>query len=177
MCLDQVRVFSSVYDLYILYKTASFLSRMLNSFLLLHLELAPMSPSQLSHLSTIDSPRVKFDGNRTLSPRTTSELNNRLPLLSIPSVSSPTTCIELPGIIPLSPIRTSTFILSPPPAAKRSPIWSYNPNPHFNPRSPIRSSRAAVPWPLITALSLSDHPQHHSEERNTSSDTSGSTRA
>jgi hypothetical protein len=99
-----------------------------------------------------------------------------LPPLSIPSVSSPT-CIELPSIIPLSPIRTSTIILSPPPAAKRSPIRSSNPNPHSSPRSPIRSSRAAVPWPLITDLSLSDHPQDHFEERNTSSDTSGSTNA
>ncbi|KAF8496563.1 hypothetical protein F5888DRAFT_1705230 [Russula emetica] len=139
-------------------------------------ELAPMSPSQLSHLSTIDSPpNVKFDidGNRiffTPTPRTMSELTNHLPpplMSATPSVSSPTTIIELPGI-PLSPIRTSTIILGPPPpAAKRSPIRSSNPNnPHSNhPRSPIYSSRAAaVPWPLITAtLSSSHRPQHDYE--------------
>ena len=146
------------------------------SYLLL--ELAPMSPSQLSQLSPIESPRVKFDGNRVFPPRTTSELNNHLPPLSItvPSVSSPMS-IELPGIIPLSPIRASTIILSPPPAAKRSPIRSSNPNFHSNPRSPIHSSRAAVPWPLITTVSSSDHPRHHFEERNTSSDASESTNA
>ena len=136
------------------------------------LELAPMSPSQLSHLSTIDSPCVKFDGNHTLSPRATSELTNHLPPLSIPSVSSPTS-IELRGI-PLSPIRTSTILLSPPPAAKRSPIRSFNPNLHSYTRSPIHSSRAAVPWPLITALSSSDHIQHGYDERNTSSASSES---
>ena len=111
--------------------------------LLLLLELAPMSPSQLSHLSPIDSPRVKFDGKHL---GTTSSV----------TVSSPM-CIELPGIIPLSPIRTSTFILSPPPAAKRIPVRFSNPNPHPYPRSPVFSSRAAVPWPLTTTNSSSNH--------------------
>lgn len=140
-------------------------------------ELAPMSPSQLSHLSPIESPCVKFDGKRVLSPRSTSELNNHLPPLSAVSVSSPMS-LELPLIIPLSPIRTSTIILSPPPPARRSTRRSSNPNhPPSIPRSPIRTSRAAVPWPLITALSLNDHPQHRYEERKTSSDASESTSA
>src|SRR6266852_1961060 len=143
-----------------------------------------MSPSHLSSqlsFTPIDSPRVKFDGKRILPPQMASELNNHLPLLlSAPSssiISSPSS-IELPGILPLSPIRTATIILRPPPAARRSSIpSSYNPNPHSNPSSPIRSSRAAVPWPLITALSSTDHPQHEYEERNTSSGTSESTPA
>ena len=151
-------------------------------FWLCFLELAPMSPSQMSQMSTSDSPRVKFDGKRILPPQLqmTSELINHLPPLSAVSVSSPTSTLELPVIPLLSPIRTSTFILSPPPAAaKRSTIRSSNPDPYpySSPRSPIYSSRATVPWPLVTALSSRDHPQHDYEERNTSSDTSGSTDA
>ena len=143
------------------------------------LELAP-SPSQLSHVSTPidDSPRVKFDAKRTFSPRSTSEMTNHLPLplppLSALSVSS-STSLELPGIVPLSPICTSTFILSPPPAAaRRSTIRrpsDANPNPIPipipNPRSPIRSSYAAVPWPLVTALSSGNHPHPHHFGRRT----------
>ncbi|KAI0277938.1 hypothetical protein BGY98DRAFT_976811 [Russula aff. rugulosa BPL654] len=138
-------------------------------------ELAPASLSQLSRLSTqIDSPHVTFNGKRISPPRLTSEMANYSPPLSAVSVSSPT-CTELPSITPLSPIRTSTFILSPPPAAKRSTTRFSNHNPHSNPRSPLHSSRPAPPWPLITALSSSDLPHHVYEERNTSSDTSGST--
>ncbi len=140
------------------------------------LELAPMSPSQLSYLTAIDSPRVMSDGKRSIvPPRPTSELTNHLSPLTAPSVRSPMS-IELPSI-PLSPIRASAIILGiPPAAAKRSSIWSSDPD--LSPSSPIRSSRAAaVPWPLVTdtSLSLTGHPRQHDYEAcNTSSDTSES---
>lgn len=131
------------------------------------LELAPMSPSQLLSPLTIDSPRVKFDGMHVVvPPRMASDLTNRLPPLSASLVSSSPTSTGHPSI-PLSPVHRPTVILSLPPAARRSTIQS------SDPRSPIRSSHAAVPWPLLTSRSQSD-PQHYHNERSTSSNISES---
>jgi hypothetical protein len=139
---------------------------MLTLFVLFCLELAPMSPSQLSPL-TIDSPRVKFDGmGIVVPPRMASDLTNHLPPLSASLVSSSTTSTGHPNI-PLSPIRRSTVVLSLPPAARRSTIQSPDP------RSPTRSSHAAVPWPVLSSRSRND-PQHYHDERSTSSNTSES---
>ncbi|KAH9985498.1 hypothetical protein BJV77DRAFT_112501 [Russula vinacea] len=130
-------------------------------------ELAPMSPSQLLSPLTIDSPRVKFDGMHVVvPPRMASDLTNRLPPLSASLVSSSPTSTGHPSI-PLSPVHRPTVILSLPPAARRSTIQS------SDPRSPIRSSHAAVPWPLLTSRSQSD-PQHYHNERSTSSNISES---
>lgn len=142
-------------------------------FVLFCLELAPMSPSQLSQLT--DSPRVKSAVAHIAPPRRASDMTAHLPSLSASFVSSPTSIIERPTSIalPVPSVRRSTIILSPAPAGRRPTIQ------YPDPRCPIRSSQAAVPWPLVTSGSWSDRPLRHSdyEKRNTSSDTSEPTRA
>jgi hypothetical protein len=99
---------------------------------LFYVELAPMSPSQSSQLS-FDS-FVKPDGTRIVPPLTSDPTQRFLPL-SAPIVTSTT---NIYANEPLSPIRTSTIILGPPPAPRRKPTLPPDP------RSPTRIRSSSV---------------------------------
>jgi hypothetical protein len=99
---------------------------------LFYVELAPMSPSQSSQLS-FDS-FVKPDGTRIVPPLTSDPTQYFLPLGA--PIVTPTTNIGANE--PLSPIRTSTIILGPPPAPRRKSILSPDP------RSPTRIRSSSV---------------------------------
>jgi hypothetical protein len=120
------------------------------------LELAPMWLSRSSQTS-FDS-QAKHDGTPSIFSPSTSDPNKQFLPIRASTVTVPASIEQRPRE-PRSPLRISTTIISPPPAARRGSI------PSLNPRSPIRASFVTMTWPPSPTSRSGHYPEHEHGER------------